>query len=55
MVYTNRIGAATLVAENERVDYATEVASPKRTQHGAATSVADTKNEINAAEVASPI
>ncbi len=55
MVYTNRIGAATSVAENGRANNATEVASPKGAQHGAATLVADTKDRINATEVASPV
>jgi len=50
MVYTNKNGAATLVAENNRADYATEVASPKRVQSGAMTLVI----EDYATEVASP-
>ncbi len=43
-----KYGAATSVAENGRIDYATEVASPKETQRGAATSVADKQNGTNA-------
>ena len=55
MVYMNRNGAVTLVAEKDRADYATEVASPSSEKAlGAATSVVDKNCNLNATEVASP-
>ena len=55
MVYMNRNGAATLVAENYGAYYATEVTSPSSEKAlGAATSVVDKNCNLNATEVASP-
>jgi len=55
MVYMNRNGAATSVAENDREDYTTEVASPNSEKVlGEAISVVDNNCNLNATEVASP-
>lgn len=55
MVYMNRNGVATSVAENDRADYAAEVTSPNSEKAlGAATSVGDNNCNLNATEVASP-
>ena len=55
MVYTNRIGAATSIADKHDRINATEVASPREIQSGAATLVAKESDRTNATEVASPV
>ena len=55
MVYMNRNGAATLVAENDGAYYATKVASPNNKENfGATTLVVDNNCNPNTTEVASP-
>lgn len=53
MVYMNKNGAATLVAEKKEVNYATEVASPREMQSKATTSVAEKQGLNSAFEVES--
>lgn len=55
MVYMSRIRVVTLIAKNNEIVYATEVASPRGSKSGAATLVADEESKINATKVASPM
>ena len=55
MVYMSRIGAVTLVSDEESMTNATKVASPRGSKVGETTLVVDKKSKINATEVASPM